>query len=227
MKNILFIEDSEELVDLLKFNFKSDDIKLDFAFSIKEANEKLFSKSYCLYIIDLKLPDGDGFEILSKIKKITQCKNIPIIFLTAENNIEKKIKAFQSGIDDYITKPFHIDELMARIFRNIEKYEIFKDRKEQIFIDIFELNNKNKYFKTINDSNPIYLTNKEFHLFHLFLCFPNTIFTRKELIKNIWGENVFVSNRTIDSHVCMLRKKLSTNAPCIESIKNKGYRYKS
>lgn len=217
-KNIMIIKTDEKLVEGLKFSLEQDQYSVDFAFTLEEAVEKLKEKEYNLVILDLILPDGDGLDLCEIIRENSE---VPIIVLTKKKEDVNKILALEYGADDYVTEPFNILELKARIkalFRRA-KMETSKIEKESLLVEDFTINALGRKL-TIKDQE-INLTGKEFDLFYILISNPGRVFTREELLENIWGFEYFGDLRTVDVHIRRLREKIEKDSSNLEYIKTK------
>jgi two-component system alkaline phosphatase synthesis response regulator PhoP len=229
MKNstILVIEDEQDIRDLISFQLKSEGHQVllsdsvDKAISLVEREDKID-----LFIIDWMLPGVmSGLEFTKKLRSQKKYADTPIIMVTALTQPDNIVAALDAGADDYITKPFDLNVLQARVrvqLRNIDKTETAQD-------DILEYANLKievtKCRVTV-DKEEIQLTSTEFKILTLLAQKPGHVFTREQFINNIQGENIFVTGRTIDTHIAGLRKKIGTAANMIETIRGIGYRFK-
>lgn len=171
-----------------------------------------------LLILDIMLPGEDGFTVLEKLRSNPATKKLPVIILTAKNSEIDKLHGLDGGADDYVTKPFGIAELMARIRAVIRRYEVQTDT-------VYEVANlkvdEGKHIVTV-DGNEIVLSKKEYDLLVLLLKAKGNVCSREELLSAVWGEN-YGESRTLDVHIRKLRHKLD-NEDLIETVKGFGYR---
>ncbi|MBO6284469.1 MAG: response regulator transcription factor [Pseudobutyrivibrio sp.] len=171
-----------------------------------------------LLILDIMLPGEDGFTVLEKLRSNLATKKLPVIILTAKNSEIDKLHGLDGGADDYVTKPFGIAELMARIRAVIRRYEVQTDT-------VYEVANlkvdEGKHIVTV-DGNEIVLSKKEYDLLVLLLKAKGNVCSREELLSAVWGEN-YGESRTLDVHIRKLRHKLD-NEDLIETVKGFGYR---
>ncbi|WP_458458794.1 response regulator transcription factor [Pseudobutyrivibrio sp.] len=171
-----------------------------------------------LLILDIMLPGEDGFTVLEKLRSNLATKKLPVIILTAKNSEIDKLHGLDGGADDYVTKPFGIVELMARIRAVIRRYEVQTDT-------VYEVANlkvdEGKHIVTV-DGNEIVLSKKEYDLLVLLLKAKGNVCSREELLSAVWGEN-YGESRTLDVHIRKLRHKLD-NEDLIETVKGFGYR---
>ncbi|WDV44661.1 response regulator transcription factor [Clostridiaceae bacterium M8S5] len=224
---ILIVDDEPLLVKGLKYSLEQDNYEVDIAYDGKEAFDKAKAEQYDLIILDLMLPVMDGLEVCQKVREISQ---VPIIMLTAKGEDINKILGLEYGADDYMTKPFNILELKARIKAILRRVN-HKDMKlgEQIIqLDGFTINTLGRKVSIRNKE--INLTAKEFDLLLLLTTNPGKIFTREELLEIIWGYEYFGDLRTVDVHIRRLREKIEENSSQAEYILTKwgvGYYFRN
>lgn len=225
-KRILVVDDEEILLKGLKYSLEQEGYEIDTAIDGVEALEKALSNQYDLIILDLMLPKMDGLEVC---KKIREKSIVPIIILTAKGEDTSKVLGLEFGADDYLTKPFNILELKARIkaiFRRIEVIETSYNRNI-ITIDDFTINTLGR--KVFLRDKEINLTAKEFDLLLLLASNPGKVYSREELLEIIWGYEFFGDVRTVDVHIRRLREKIEENSSNPKYILTKwgvGYYYK-
>ncbi len=223
-KNIMVIDDEENIRELIKFNLEKEGYKVWMACDGKEGLDKL-TEEVDLIILDLMLPGIDGFDVCREIRNNSKYNNIPIIMLTAKGEEIDKIVGLEIGADDYMVKPFSPRELLARIkaiFRRIEKNDLNKKNQEGI-LDLggIKLNIKS-HEVTINE-NEIELTPKEFQLLKYLMINKNNVLSRDMLLEKIWDYSYSGDTRTVDVHIRRLRKKLDIN--CIKTVRGVGYKF--
>ncbi|WP_425446608.1 response regulator transcription factor [Dethiothermospora halolimnae] len=223
---ILIVDDEALLVKGLKYSLEQDGYEVDAAYDGSEALDKANRENYSLIILDLMLPEIDGLEVCQKIREKSQ---VPIIMLTAKGEDINKILGLEYGADDYLTKPFNILELKARI-KAILRRASTKETKigEQIIqLDNFTINTLGR--KVTVNGKDINLTAKEFDLLLLLASNPGKVFTREELLEIIWGYEYFGDLRTVDVHIRRLREKIEENSSQAEYILTKwgvGYYFR-
>jgi DNA-binding response OmpR family regulator len=223
---ILIVDDEALLVKGLKYSLEQDEYEVDAAYDGNEALEKVEKGNYDLIILDLMLPGIDGLEVCQKIREKSQ---VPIIMLTAKGEDINKILGLEYGADDYLTKPFNILELKARIKAILRRVNA-KDTKigEQVIqVDDFTINTLGR--KVIVRGKEINLTAKEFDLLLLLATNPGKVFTREELLEIIWGYEYFGDLRTVDVHIRRLREKIEKDSNNYEYILTKwgvGYYFR-
>ena len=225
--NILIVDDEELFVKGLKYSLEQDDYVIDTAYDGNEALKKSKKSIYDLIILDLMLPDIDGLEVCKKIRENSQ---VPIIMLTARGEDMTKILGLEYGADDYLTKPFNILELKARIKAILRRINTrpTKLSEQVIQIDDFTINTLGRKV-TVKDKE-VNLTAKEFDLLLLLASNPGKVFTREELLEIIWGYEYFGDLRTVDVHIRRLREKIEKDSSQAEYILTKwgvGYYFRS
>lgn len=223
---ILIVDDEALLVKGLKYSLEQDGYKTDSALDGNEAVEKANKENYDLIILDLMLPGIDGLEVCQKIREKSQ---VPIIMLTAKGEDINKILGLEYGADDYLTKPFNILELKARI-KAILRRAIAKNSNigdQVIQVDNFTINTLGR--KVTVEGREVNLTAKEFDLLLLLASNPGKVYTREELLEKIWGYEHFGDLRTVDVHIRRLREKIEENSSQAEYILTKwgvGYYFR-
>lgn len=219
-KNILIIEDDPKIRRYLELELVHEGYKVDLAEDGQIGLELFRENNYSLILLDLMLPQMSGEDVCKVIRTES---NIPIIVLTAKDEIFSKITLLDLGADDYITKPFVIDELLARmrvIFRN---KQTFIDKKIIKFENL-SLNLSTK--EVFLDSTPITLTKTEYNLLHYLMINKNLVLTRENILENVWGYDYFGDGKIIDMYIKALRKKLDPDSKYIKTIRGFGYSLK-
>lgn len=226
-KAILVVDDEKNIRELIKFNLKSRGYKTVEAADGQEALDIAKSDSPLLIILDIMLPKIDGLKVCRILKEDPRTKKIPIIMLTALDDEVDKIVGLELGADDYITKPFSPRELIARIgavMRRIEEQNsasLPTNRPDLIIDDL-------KY-EAVLYGKKLDLTLKEFELLKLLASNPFNVFSRQQLLEQVWGYDYMGDTRTVDVHVCNLRKKIeeadTASKYSIDTIRGIGYRF--
>jgi len=225
MAKVLCVDDSVEIQDAVVAALDPVGISVVSAASLSEAVTKL-TKEFCdLVIIDIGLPDGDGFELCSRIRRTPELANIPIIFLTGRDDVGSKVMAYNMGVDGYVVKPFHFIELRARVENRLKKYLSTRSSSDRVNAGPFVLEGSSQRVKIKGESSFIALTPKEFKILFLLTRYPDQIFSREQILDKILGSNVHVIDRTVDAHICYLRKKLGRYSGTIEAVAGVGYRF--
>mgnify|MGYP004650095933 CR=1 FL=1 len=222
---ILIVDDEKLLVKGMKFNFEQDGYTIDAAYDGEEALKLARDKNIDLIILDLMLPKVDGITVCQKIREFS---NVPIIMLTAKAEDMDKIMGLEYGADDYITKPFNILELKARVKAILRRTAPVNIDKSKISYGSITLDYNQR--KIIINGESIDLTSKEFDLMDLFLSNPEKVYSRDNLLDLIWGYDYPGDARTVDVHIRRLREKIEPNSAEPKYIMTKwgaGYYFKS
>ena len=220
--NILIVEDNKELAaEVFDFLCKVGYV-CKIANTYADALEEVNSNDYDAMLLDLGLPDGDGFDVLKTVRK-TKSK-IAVIVLTARGELDDRINGLHLGADDYLTKPFALTELSARLFAVIRRIHGFTLNNLEVHGFLLQLQD----YKVSYNGTPINLTKKEFDIFQYLVLNKNRVITRLQLTEHIWGDILEVNSDSnfIDVHVRNLRKKLDKHAAIdwLETVRNVGYR---
>lgn len=224
MKQILCIEDNNEMGLMLEGTLGKD-YSFTLAQDIQQAKNYLENEVFDLMTLDLNLPDGDGLKFLEDVSFHPKWKNIPVFILTADSQISQKVKAFSIGAEDYIVKPVDPVELKARI-----KGKFIRIEKSSEAQDLINLGNlliyvsKQKVILTQEEPIELDLTSLELRLLITFAKSNGTVLSRNFLLDEIWGQNMHVSDRTVDTHVGHLRKKIAKSNVTIQTVVGEGYR---
>lgn len=226
-KLIYVVEDEKHIQELITFNLKENGYEVKYF----ESGEAMFldcqNKKPDLFILDIMLPGIDGFEICRRIKENSALKKIPIIMLTAKNDEFNKVLGLELGAEDYITKPFSIRELIARVKvvfrRQSETHESLPEiiKVDRITIDVA----RREVYK---DNTLIEMTLKEFELLKLLVLNKGLVMSRETLLEKVWGFDYYGETRTVDVHIRYLRQKIedNDNTPTyIETVRGIGYRF--
>lgn len=222
MSLVMVIEDEEAISMLLSYNLEKEGYEVATVSNGLNAISEVERLMPSVIILDWMLPEISGVEICKLIRSKPDIKNIPIIMLTAKSQEEDKIKGLTAGADDYVTKPFSVPELMARVKTNMRRAPLFDDKEktivfEDIFMDLTER-------KVKRGDNYLHLSPTEFRLLRMLMKEPGKVFSREVLLKSIWGENIYVESRTVDVHIRRLRKSLNQYGPdFIRTVRANGY----
>lgn len=214
MEKILIVEDDATISDLIKLNLKMVSYETKQAYNGRQALEVIEKEKFDLILLDVMLPELDGFSVISKIKH----KDIPVIFLTAKASIADKVKGLKMGADDYIVKPFESIELLARVEAVLRRYGKKKD--------ILSFKDLEIYLEQMivrKQGNIIDLTLKEFELLNLLIQNKGIALSREKILEKVWGYDYLGETRTVDMHIQKLRKKLDLEEK-IKTVYKVGYR---
>lgn len=221
---ILLIEDDPALRKLLKEALPESIFFIDTAETGREGMEMIVKRKPDLILLDWNLPDLNGFEVCKYVKQNKECAHIPIIMVTAYGELNRKVSALDVGADDYITKPFEIEELIARV------KAVLRRRQGGAPEDTISKGGVTLNLTTYSvdvDKKPLILTAKEFDLLYALMKNAGRILSREFLLERIWGYAVDVSTRTVDVHIRRLRKKLGTKgSSMIQTFRGVGYKFK-
>jgi len=222
MSLVMVIEDEEALSLLLTYNLEKEGYEVAAVTNGLNAVAEVEKRLPSVIILDWMLPEISGIEICKLIRSKPDIKSIPIIMLTAKSQEEDKIKGLSAGADDYVTKPFSVPELMARVKTNMRRAPLFEEKEkiitfEDISMDLVER-------KVKRGDNYLHLSPTEFRLLKMLIREPGKVFSREVLLKSVWGENIFVESRTVDVHIRRLRKSLNKYGPnYIRTVRANGY----
>jgi two-component system, OmpR family, alkaline phosphatase synthesis response regulator PhoP len=220
---ILVVDDEEDLCEILQFNLETEGFTVDVAYSAEEALKKDLTV-YNLLLLDVMMGETSGFKMARIVRENPLTANIPIIFLTAKDTENDKLTGFTIGADDYISKPFSIREVVARVKALLRRININKQPEiasEDLTYLGLTMQLKNK--KVLLSGKEIAFTKKEFEILKLFLENRNRVFTRDEMLTRVWSDEVIVLDRTIDVNITRLRKKIGDYGKNIVTRLGYGY----
>ncbi|GMU94760.1 MULTISPECIES: response regulator transcription factor [Ignavibacterium] len=228
MSKILLIDDEPDILEFLKYNLEQEGYQVITGTDGQQALDKI-SENPDLIVLDIMMPKLDGFEVMERIRADKRYKDIPVIFLTAKAGEVNEIKGLELGAIDYIQKPISPKKLIARVKANLKKSDLITSKKDKLpeRINFGPIVIDRKTFSVFIDDEKIYFPRKEFEILFFLLSNPERVFNREILLKEIWGNDVFVVDRTVDVHVRKIREKLGKYADMIETIKGVGYKVKS
>ncbi len=226
LPSILIVEDDPAVRELLRFVLCQHPFEVEEAPDAEVAQEMILAANPSLILLDWMLPNLSGIALAKKLKSSPVTQSIPIIMVTARGEEEDKVKGFECGADDYVTKPFSPRELVARI-RAVLRRLAPHQSDEQIQVADLVLDPVSRDAKIKGELIPIGPT--EFRLLHFFMTHPNRVYSRTQLLDRVWGIQSFVEERTVDVCVRRLRKALepANKSPLIETIRGVGYRFVS
>jgi DNA-binding response OmpR family regulator len=225
MDKILVLEDVREMQMVINRAVRHEQTEIFLASKIGEANRLLNENQFKLILLDVTLPDGDGLGFLTSLRQNPATKEIPVMLLTSNSEIEDKVLAFSLGADDYVTKPFNPLELRARVLAKLKKLRAPKLDHHSIRVGSLRLDTlKFQAFSFSGEKETLIdLTPLEFKLLTHFARHEEQIFTRDQLINVVRGDNIHILDRTIDTHISNLRKKISVSSLAIRTIYGVGY----
>ena len=222
MSLVMIIEDEEPLAMLLSYNLEKEGYEVATVSNGLNAISEIERLMPSVILLDWMLPEISGVEICKLVRSKPDIKNIPIIMLTAKSQEEDKIKGLGAGADDYVTKPFSVPELMARVKTNMRRAPLFEEKEKLIVFEDITMDLTER--KVRRGDNYLHLSPTEFRLLKMLLKEPGKVFSREVLLKSVWGENIYVESRTVDVHIRRLRKSLNDFGPdYIRTVRATGY----
>lgn len=219
MIHILVVEDDANLNKLVCSYLNNSGFETTGCLNAEDAYEEMYNNLYELIISDIMMPEVDGFEFAESVRRVN--KNIPILFMSAKDDLSSKQKGFRLGIDDYMVKPIELDELLLRVRALLRRANIEMERK----ITIGSLTLDADAMSAELDGEEIPTTTREFHIIYKLLSYPNKTFSRAQLMDEFWGVNSETSLRAVDVYITKLRDKFSVcDAFEIKTIRGLGYK---
>ncbi len=222
---VLVVDDEKTLVKALSFNLEKEGFRVETAYDGKEALEKVFELKPDIVVLDLMLPEVDGFEVCRRIRKKLE---IPIIMLTARSEDIDKVLGLELGADDYLTKPFNSRELVARI-KAILRRSVVRDEESKKLIQIGKLQVDLLQHRARLGDQEISLTSKEFALLSFLVSNAGNVYSREQLLEQVWGYDYYGDVRTVDVHIRHLREKIEqdpSNPELIITVWGTGYKFR-
>lgn len=219
---ILVVDDEEDLCEILKFNLENEGYEVDTAHSAEEAL-KMEIAGYDLLLLDVMMGEISGFKMANMLKKDKKTAGVPIIFITAKDTENDTVTGFNLGADDYISKPFSLREVIARVKAVLRRTATSENERlpEQISYQSLVIDITKK--KVSIDGAEVPLTKKEFEILCLLLQNKGRVFSREDILGRIWSDEVYVLDRTIDVNITRLRKKIGAYGKCIVTRLGYGY----
>ncbi len=224
--HVFIAEDEASIVSLLKYNLEKEGYKVSHSENGEDALKQIKSKQPDLILMDWMLPELSGVEICKNLKKDNKFNDIPVIMLTAKGEEEDKLKAFDTGADDYVTKPFSQKELNARIKSLLRRS---KPRSSSDIVEFTDLKIDRITKRVYRNDKEITLGPTEFKLLDFFIKNPKRVYSREQLLNNVWGEDIYVESRTVDVHIRRLRQAINiqNTKPLIRTVRSAGYSLES
>lgn len=220
--HILVVDDEEDLCEILKFNLETEGYTVDTAYSAEEALT-LNLTDYDLLLLDVMMGEISGFKLASMLKKNEKTAHIPIIFLTAKDTENDMLTGFNLGADDYISKPFSIKQVQARVKAVLRRSLEEKKPVNENILTYNTLKLDTQRIKATINGEEVALTKKEFEILKLLLENINHVFSREEILSRVWKDEVYVLDRTIDVNISRLRKKIGEYGKNIVTRLGFGY----
>lgn len=222
MAHILIVEDDADLAALLQFHLSEDGHEVRLATSGDEAVDRARAQAPQLVVLDLMLPGLPGLEVCRLLKEDARTRGAVVLVLTARGSEQDRIAAFEAGAEDYVTKPFSVRELRLRIRALLRRAKVEAPPPRPLALGRIQLDPV-RHRCTV-DSAEVTLTVLEFRLLHHLLARPGIVWTRQELLEQVWGAHATAETRTIDTHVMRLREKLGEARAYVQSVRGVGYR---
>jgi len=222
-QEILVVDDEPDIRELLRFSLEQEGFAVRTAATGAEALEETAKRLPDLLVLDLMLPDQPGTEICRRLRANSETASIPIIMLTARSEEVDRVVGFELGADDYVTKPFSPRELVLRIRAVMRRGSSREDAKSAVAHKGLALDCERH--RCSLDDREIRLTAKEFGLLEVLMRRPGRVLSRESLLETVWGSNISVTLRTVDTHVKRLREKLGAAGVFIETVRGVGYRF--
>jgi len=221
-KKILVVDDDRDICEILSFNLKHEGYEVDAVHSAEEALKKL-SPEHCLILLDVMMGGMSGYQMAERLRK--EGNNINIIFLTAKDTENDMLTGFSVGADDYISKPFSLKEVSARVKAVLKRQAENAKEEEQtlLVIDDLQINFQSKEAKIKDEVLP--LTKTEFEILALLAQNPTRVYSRQNIISQVWKDTIYITERTVDVHITRLRKKLGAKGSLISSRAGFGYKF--
>ena len=220
--HIFVVEDEKPIQELLQYNLEKEGFKVSSSANGEEALETIKEKIPDLILLDWMLPDLSGIKICQYLKQDKTVKDIPVIMLTAKGEEEDKIKGFNTGAEDYMTKPFSFPELLARIKSLLKRVKPNIVSDEAIYLD---LKIDRVSMKVSRKEKEINLGPKEYKLLNFLINQPKRVYSRDQLLEQVWGDDINVESRTVDVHITRLRQAINIDGvkPLIRTVRSAGY----
>jgi two-component system, OmpR family, alkaline phosphatase synthesis response regulator PhoP len=224
-QKVLLVDDEKDIVEFLAYNLEAAGFEVAAAYDGEEALAKIDDKTD-LIVLDIMMPKLDGFETCKRIRAMKNHERTPVIFLTAKASETDEVSGLEIGASDYVRKPISPKKLVARVKSNLRNVEAAPKRKKPRVIERGSLViDRDKYSVTIAGVEKPF-PRKEFELLYYLADNPGIVFNRETLLKDVWGGDVYVVDRTVDVHVRKIREKLGEHDGLIETVKGVGYRFK-
>ncbi len=225
-QRIVFIEDEKDIVDLVRYTFRKEGFEVECFTSGKEGLNHLRRAGADLALIDIMLPDANGFEICRLLRAQEGLKELPVIFLTAKGEEFDRVLGLEIGADDYIVKPFSPRELVARVKAVLRRNERSGEKPDVIEAQGLRMDAHTQ--EVMVRGQTVELSTLEFKLLHFLASHPRRIFGRESLLDKVWGRDRFVTPRTVDVHIRRLREKIEAQPDrpqYLQTVRGSGYRF--
>jgi two-component system phosphate regulon response regulator PhoB len=222
--NILIVDDEPAIRQMLGFALANEGYNFTEASNSEQAQQLINEQEIDLVLLDWMLPGLSGVDLARKLKREPETSNLPIIMLTAKSEERDKIRGLDSGADDYLSKPFSTQELLARIRAVLRRSD---DKPAEQILEFDGLKLDIETHRVTVESKLLELSPTEFRLLHFFISHPERVYSRTQILDNVWGNNVYIEERTVDVHIRRLRKLLAEHNfdGYIQTVRSVGYRF--
>jgi phosphate regulon transcriptional regulator PhoB len=227
-KLIIVADDEKDILELVSFNLEQEGFSVLKAVNGRKALEMIKAGKPDLIILDLMMPEINGMEVCRNIRNNPDFADLPVIMLTAKSDQLDKILGLEIGADDYITKPFHVRELIARVRSVLRRAERRLDDEKQESLTFGGLHVDLRSYKATVDGSAVDLSSREFKLLYFFISHPGRVYSREQLLDRVWGDESFVEPRTVDVHISRLRGAIEPdkeNPRYILTVRGIGYKF--
>lgn len=223
-KRILVVEDEISIREMVCFVLEQNGYQTEEAEDYDSALRAIYASYPDLILLDWMLPGGSGIQLIKQLKRELETKDIPIVMLTARGEEDDRVRGLDVGADDYITKPFSLKELVARLNAVMRRFSA--SEVEQV-IEVQGLQLDPVAHRVVARNCSLDISPTEFKLLHFFMAHPERVYSREQLLNHVWGTNVYVEDRTVDVHIRRLRKVLGNSGHdnLIQTVRGTGYRF--
>ena len=225
-QRIVIIEDEKDIVELVRYNFRKEGFEVESFPRGNEGLEYLRRHPADLALLDILLPDDDGFNICKRLRADERLKSLPVIFLTAKGEEIDRVLGLEIGADDYVVKPFSPRELVARVKAVLRRQSRPDEKPDVVEVGEIHLDVRTQEVKV--RGRPVELSTLEFKLLHFLASHPRRIYSRDRLLDEVWGRDRFVTPRTVDVHIRRLREKVEADPSepvLLQTVRGSGYRF--
>lgn len=223
-KLILVVEDENAIREMMRFALDRAGFRVAEAANAQEARLKIAEKHPDLILMDWMMPGTSGVELTRELKSVPTTQDIPVIMVTARAEEEDKVRGLNLGCDDYVSKPFSFPELIARI-QAVLRRTLPGGADEKLTVNGLEVDAASQ--RVTAKGEPVKLGPTEYRLLHFFVSHPDRVYTREQVLDRVWGQNIYVEERTVDVHIRRLRKALEPHGyeNMIQTVRGTGYRF--
>ena len=223
---VVIIEDEKDIVELVRYNFRKEGFQVESFGRGREGLDYLRRNAADLLLLDILLPDEDGFGICKRLRADDRLRTLPVIFLTAKGEEMDRVLGLEIGGDDYVVKPFSPRELVARVRAVLRRQERVAEKREVVEAGSLRLDSRTQ--EVTVRGQPVELSTLEFKLLYYLASHPRHVFNRDRLLDEVWGRDRFVTPRTVDVHIRRLREKIEAvphEPQFLQTVRGSGYRF--